>query len=73
MGGIRFPVLLHAAIDGGQVMVGVFARKTENRDMAAFAAADYMAGLPGSLTLPNENNLYYRLQKSTRNDGSDTA
>ena len=40
----------------------LFARKTENRDMAAFAAADYMAGLPGSLTLPNENNLYYRLQ-----------
>lgn len=40
----------------------LFAGKTGNRDMAVFAAADYMAGQPDSLTLPAENNLYYRLQ-----------
>lgn len=40
----------------------LFAVRTQNRDMASFAAADYKAGMPDSLTLPNENNLYYKLQ-----------
>lgn len=40
----------------------LFAKRTENMDMASFAAADYKAGMPDSLTLPQENNLYYKLQ-----------
>lgn len=40
----------------------LFAKKTANKNMAAFAAADYKAGMPDSLLLPDENNLYYRLQ-----------
>lgn len=40
----------------------LFAGKTANKNMAAFAAADYIAGMPDSLLLPGENNLYYRLQ-----------
>lgn len=40
----------------------LFARRTGNKNMMAFAAADYMAGKPDSLLLAKENNLYYRLQ-----------
>ncbi len=40
----------------------LFARRTDNKNMAAFAAADYMAQMPDSLQLSRENNLYYRLQ-----------
>ena len=40
----------------------LFAKKTANKNMAAFAAADYKAGMPDSLLLSDENNLYYRLQ-----------
>ncbi len=42
----------------------LFARRTGNREMAAFAAKDFMSGLPQTLTLPAENNLYYRLQNA---------
>lgn len=40
----------------------LFARRTGNEAMAAFAATDFVAGLPATLLLPEENNLYYRLQ-----------
>ncbi len=40
----------------------LFARRTGNENMAVFAAADFAAGLPATLLLPEENNLYYRLQ-----------
>ncbi len=40
----------------------LFALRTDNRSMAAFAAADFIAGMPDTLLLPSENNLYYRLQ-----------
>lgn len=40
----------------------LFARRTANKNMAAFAAADYKAGMPDTLLLSGENNLYYRLQ-----------
>lgn len=42
----------------------LFALRTKNQDMAAFAAADFLAGMPETLLLPRENNLYYRLQNA---------
>lgn len=42
----------------------LFARRTANENMAAFAAADFLAGMPDTLLLPTENNLYYRLQNA---------
>lgn len=40
----------------------LFAQRTDNKNMAAFAAADYGVQMPDSLQLSRENNLYYRLQ-----------
>ncbi|MCM1037819.1 MAG: heparinase II/III-family protein [Ruminococcus sp.] len=40
----------------------LFARRTENDNMMRFASRDFMQGLPDTLLLPSENNLYYRLQ-----------
>lgn len=42
----------------------LFALRTDNAGMAAFAAADFLAGMPDTLLLPEENNLYYRLQNA---------
>lgn len=42
----------------------LFARRTGNENMAAFAAKDFMKGLSETLLLPQENNLYYRLQNA---------
>jgi len=42
----------------------LFALRTDNAGMAAFAAADFLAGMPDTLLLPVENNLYYRLQNA---------
>ncbi|MCM1175316.1 MAG: heparinase II/III-family protein [Blautia sp.] len=42
----------------------LFALRTGHPGMAAFAAADFLAGMPESLLLPSENNLYYRLQNA---------
>jgi len=42
----------------------LFARRTSNPEMAAFAAADFQAGMPDTLLLSAENNLYYRLQNA---------
>lgn len=40
----------------------LFAENTGNKDMAAFAAKDFMAGGIDSLLLPRESNLFYRLE-----------
>lgn len=40
----------------------LFAQMTKQPEMLRFAARDYMAGMPETLLLPEENNLYYRLQ-----------
>lgn len=40
----------------------LFALRTGNENMMAFAARDIAEGLPQTLLLPAENNLYYRLQ-----------
>lgn len=42
----------------------LFARRTGNPDMMTFAARDFLSGLPQTLLLPEENNLYYRLQNA---------
>lgn len=42
----------------------LFALRTDNAGMASFAAADFLAGMPDTLMLPEENNLYYRLQNA---------
>lgn len=42
----------------------LFAKRTENKEMADFAATDFCAGMPDTLLLPTENNLYYRLQNA---------
>lgn len=42
----------------------LFALRTDNAGMAAFAAADFLSGMPDTLLLPDENNLYYRLQNA---------
>lgn len=42
----------------------LFALRTENQAMAAFAAADFCDGMPDTLLLPAESNLYYRLQNA---------
>ena len=42
----------------------LFALQTNNAGMAAFAATDFLAGIPDTLLLPAENNLYYRLQNA---------
>ncbi len=42
----------------------LFARRTGNEPMAAFAAEDFMADLSETLLLPQENNLYYRMQNA---------
>lgn len=40
----------------------LFAKRTGNTEMAVFAAKDYMAGGEESLLLPEESNLFYRLE-----------
>lgn len=40
----------------------LFACRTGNENMMAFAAKDLLEGEPETLLLPTENNLYYRLQ-----------
>lgn len=40
----------------------LFAKHTDNLEMKQFAALDYQKGGYDTLLLPNENNLYYRLQ-----------
>lgn len=42
----------------------LFALRTQNPNMAALAAADFLAGMPDTLLLSGENNLYYRLQNA---------
>ncbi|MCM1251373.1 MAG: heparinase II/III-family protein [Clostridium sp.] len=42
----------------------LFAQRTGNQAMADFAATDFAAGIPDTLLLPAENNLYYRLQNA---------
>ena len=42
----------------------LFAVRTDNAGMASFAADDFLAGMPDTLLLPDENNLYYRLQNA---------
>lgn len=42
----------------------LFACRTGNTNMMNFAAKDFAAGMPDSLLLPSENNLYYRLQNA---------
>lgn len=42
----------------------LFAKRTENDSMAAYAAADFCSGKPDTLLLPTENNLFYRLQNA---------
>lgn len=42
----------------------LFALRTGNQNMAAFAANDFCHGMPDTLLLPTENNLYYRLQNA---------
>lgn len=42
----------------------LFACRTRNANMMNFAAKDFTAGMPDSLLLPSENNLYYRLQNA---------
>ncbi len=42
----------------------LFAKRCGNADMAAFCAVDFISGMPETLTLPSENNLYYRLQNA---------
>lgn len=42
----------------------LFALRCDNQNMAAFAASDFVKGMPGTLLLPTENNLYYRLQNA---------
>lgn len=42
----------------------LFARRTANENMLRFSAGDFLAGLPDTLLLPEENNLYYRLQNA---------
>lgn len=40
----------------------LFAKETKNPEMMAFVADDFKKGMPGTLLLPQENNLFYRLQ-----------
>ena len=42
----------------------LFAKRIENASMMRFAARDFVAGLPETLILPTENNLFYRLQNA---------
>jgi hypothetical protein len=42
----------------------LFAKRIQSEAMMCFAASDFKAGLPDSLLLPSENNLYYRLQNA---------
>ena len=42
----------------------LFAKRIENESMMRFAARDFVAGLPETLILPTENNLFYRLQNA---------
>lgn len=42
----------------------LFACRTGNQNMMAFAAKDFVAGLPETMLLSQENNLYYRLQNA---------
>lgn len=42
----------------------LFAKRTGNKNMMIFSAQDFIAGLPDTLLLPTENNLYYRLQNA---------
>lgn len=42
----------------------LFARRTGNTDMMRFAAKDFLDGSPETYLLPEENNLYYRLQNA---------
>lgn len=42
----------------------LFAKQTNNESMKSFAVKEFLAGGPDTLLLPNENNLYYRLQNA---------
>lgn len=42
----------------------LFAKRINNEDMACFASTDFKAGMPDTLLLPLENNLFYRLQNA---------
>lgn len=42
----------------------LFAKRMQDEEMMRFAAQDFMAGGAASLLLPDENNLYYRLQNA---------
>lgn len=42
----------------------LFAKRTDNENMMYFAAKDFSRGLPDTLCLPSESNLYYRLQNA---------
>lgn len=42
----------------------LFAKRTKNPCMMQFAACDFEAGLPDTLVLPSESNLFYRLQNA---------
>lgn len=42
----------------------LFAKRTGNTQMMYFAATDFLAGKKDTLMLPNESNLYYRLQNA---------
>lgn len=42
----------------------LFAKRTENKDMIQYAVDDFIEGGNDTLLLPNESNLYYRLQNA---------
>ena len=42
----------------------LFAKRIQNDDMACFASNDFKLGMPDTLLLPLENNLFYRLQNA---------
>lgn len=42
----------------------LFAKRTDNQNMLYYAADDFYAGIPETLALPKESNLYYRLQNA---------
>ncbi len=42
----------------------LFGSRTENENLMTFAANDFIAGMPQTLLLPEENNLYYRVQNA---------
>ena len=42
----------------------MFAKRTQNHEMMQYAADDFIAGEDTTLLMPNESNLYYRLQNA---------